>query len=79
MPIAVVNRVINFAVYTIVIGIFLWILDEILDFVFDYLGYKDYTYHDDVYEKITTYLRIFEYIIWLIAFFAWIGLALGTA
>ena len=40
VPIAVVNRVINFTIYTITIGIFLWILDEISDFVSDYLEYK---------------------------------------
>lgn len=38
-----VNRVIDFAVYTIIIGIFLWIIDEFLDFIYNYLEYKNDT------------------------------------
>jgi heme/copper-type cytochrome/quinol oxidase subunit 2 len=75
---AVIDRVIDFAVYTIVIGISLWILDEILYFVYNYLYFKENNNHDEVYEKVAIGLQIFEYLVWVIAFLIWISIALGT-
>ncbi|MCL5989187.1 MAG: hypothetical protein M1166_02515 [Candidatus Thermoplasmatota archaeon] len=76
---AFVKKVIYFAIYTIIIGISLWILNDVLESVYNYIVYKDDKYHEDIYFKVAVYLKIFEYLIWVIAFFIWIFIALGTA
>ena len=76
----IVNKVIEFSIDTVVIGIALWILDSIRAFVLDYLEYKSESEHhsDDYYENLAITLEIVRYLLWIIAFIIWILIALNT-
>ncbi len=73
----IVNKVIEFSIYTVVIGIALWILDSIRAFVGDYLEYKSESEYDR-YDNLDIKLEIVRYLLWIVAFIIWILIALNT-
>lgn len=69
-PYYIADRVIDFAIFTILIGASLWILDEIL-------YYKEtYPKHGVDHEKTLKRLMIVRFISWIVMFVIWIVLAL---
>jgi MFS superfamily sulfate permease-like transporter len=76
----VVNKVIEFSIYTVVIGITLWIFDAIKEFVKDYLEYKSESenYSDSYIDNLSIALEITRYMLWIIAFIIWIHITIST-
>lgn len=75
-----VNKVIEFSIGTVVIGIALWIFDSIRAFVHDYLEYKSESeyYSDEHYENLVIALEIARYMLWIFAFIIWILITIST-
>ena len=75
-----VNKVIEFSIGTVVIGIALWIFDSIRAFVHDYLEYKSESeyYSDEHYENLAIALEIVRYMSWIFAFIIWILITIST-
>ena len=76
----IVNKVIEFSIDTVVIGIALWILDSIRAFVLDYLEYKSESenYSDSYIDNLSIALEITRYMLWIIAFIIWIHITIST-
>lgn len=61
---------IGFATSTIILGILLWLIDDILDEIWNYYNYLSKK-HSHNYDNEATILISVKYIIWVIAFIIW--------
>lgn len=71
---ALIIKIRNFSIYSIIIGVSVWISMEVTDDIGDYLQDTSNNYSDDI-DQILIAVVVIQYIIWIIAFLIWVDIA----